>query len=98
MFIFLWFSADSKNSSSNTIRVSNSLDPDQAQHFFRPDMGPNCLQNLSEDELVESCKIGKSHPNGWNFTSSRLSANFVLKFFMIFFMSADFIFIFFFKI
>ena len=24
----------------NTIRVSNSLDPDQAQHFAGPDLGP----------------------------------------------------------
>ena len=27
----------------NTIRVSNSLDPDQARHFVGPDRGPNCL-------------------------------------------------------
>ena len=27
----------------NTIRVSNSLDPDQANRFIRPDVGPNCL-------------------------------------------------------
>ena len=27
----------------NTIRVSNSLDPDHAQHFVRPDLSPNCL-------------------------------------------------------
>ena len=27
----------------NTIRVSNSLDPDQARHFVGPDLGPNCL-------------------------------------------------------
>ena len=32
-----------KSSFGNTIRVSNSLDPDQAQHFVRPDLGPNCL-------------------------------------------------------
>ena len=25
-------------------RVSNSLDPDQAQNFVGPDVGPNCLQ------------------------------------------------------
>ena len=25
---------------SNTIRVSNSLDPDQAPHFVGPDLGP----------------------------------------------------------
>ena len=29
--------------------VSNSLVPDQAQHFPGPDLDPNCLQNLSED-------------------------------------------------
>ena len=33
----------------NTIRVSKSLDPDQARHFVRPDLGPNCLQRLSAD-------------------------------------------------
>ena len=26
--------------------MSNSLDPDQAQHFVRPDLGSNCLQRL----------------------------------------------------
>ena len=31
----------------NTIRVSNSLDPDQTPHFVGPDLGPNCLQRLS---------------------------------------------------
>ena len=29
--------------------MSNSLDPDQAQHFVGPDLGPNCLQRLSVD-------------------------------------------------
>ena len=28
----------------NTIRVSNSLDPDQASHFVGPDLDPSCLQ------------------------------------------------------
>ena len=27
----------------NTIRVSNSLDPDQARHFVGSDLGPNCF-------------------------------------------------------
>ena len=27
--------------------MSNSLDPDKAQHFVGPDLGSNCLQNLS---------------------------------------------------
>ena len=32
----------SKNCFRNTIRVSISLDPDQAQHFVGPDLGLNC--------------------------------------------------------
>ena len=31
--------------------MSNSLDPDQAGPFVRPDLGPNCLQKLSEEIL-----------------------------------------------
>ena len=30
--------------------MSNSFDPDQAQHFAGPDLGPNYLQRLSADE------------------------------------------------
>ena len=30
--------------------MSNSLDPNQARHFVRPDLVPNCLQTLSADE------------------------------------------------
>ena len=32
------------------MRVSNSLDPDQARHFVVPDLGPNCFQRLSADD------------------------------------------------
>ena len=39
----------SKISFRNTIRVSNSLDPDHASHFCGPDLGPNSLQTLSAD-------------------------------------------------
>ena len=39
----------SKNSFRNTIRVSNSLDPDQARHFVGPDLNRNCSQRLSAD-------------------------------------------------
>ena len=39
----------SKNTFRNTIRVSNSLDPDQAWHCVRPELGPNCLQRLTTD-------------------------------------------------
>ena len=38
-----------KNSFRNTIRVANSLDPDQARHFVGPHLGLNCLQWLSAD-------------------------------------------------
>ena len=31
----------------NTIRMSNSLDQDQARKYVGPDLGPNCLQMLS---------------------------------------------------
>ena len=36
-----------KNYFRNTIRVSNSLDPDQDRPTVGPDLGPNCLQRLS---------------------------------------------------
>ena len=42
----------------NTIRVSNSLDPDQARHYVGPDhnvgpdLGPNCSQRLSADNKM----------------------------------------------
>ena len=38
-----------KSSFRNTIRVSNSFDPDGACHFVGPDLGPNCLQRFSAD-------------------------------------------------
>ena len=40
----------SKNSIRDTIRVSNSLDPDQDRHPVIPDLGSNCLQRLSADD------------------------------------------------
>ena len=49
LLIFFPKLAFSKNSFRNTIRVWNSLDPDQARHFVGPDLDPNCLQRLSAD-------------------------------------------------
>ena len=49
MLIFFSKLTFSENSFKNTIRVSNSLDPDQARHFVGPDLGPNCLQSISAD-------------------------------------------------
>ena len=41
-------------------KVSNSYDPDQAQLFVRPDLGPNCLQRLSADATSKQrVKVGK---------------------------------------
>ena len=41
--------------------MSNSLDPDQAQHFVGLDLGPNCLQSLSAEETsrqaLEVCSL-----------------------------------------
>ena len=34
----------------NAIRVSNSLDQEQAQRFVWPDLSPNCLQRLEADD------------------------------------------------
>ena len=32
--------------------LSDRLDPDQARHIVRPDLGPNCLQRLSAEDTV----------------------------------------------
>ena len=37
----------SKNSFRNTVRVSNSLDPDQDRHSVGPNLDSNCLKRLS---------------------------------------------------
>ena len=42
----------SKNYFRNTIRVSNSLDPDQARRYVGPDLGPNYLQSKLADEGI----------------------------------------------
>ena len=46
----------------NTIRVSNSLDSDQDQPFVVPDLGPNCLQRLSADDKIATCR---ERVKGW---------------------------------
>ena len=43
-----------KKSFRNTIRVSNSLDPDQARCSVGPDLGPNCLQSYQQMTKVAS--------------------------------------------
>ena len=43
-------SSFSKASSKTIVRVSNSLDPDQARQNVGPDLGRNRLNSLSVDE------------------------------------------------
>ena len=45
-----WLFFFSKKLFSGISSVSKSLDPDLARHFVGPDLGPNCLQRLSEDD------------------------------------------------
>ena len=42
-----------KSSFRNTIKVSKSLDPDQARHFVGPDLGPNFLKYYQQTTLVD---------------------------------------------
>ena len=51
-----------ENNFRNIIRVSNTLDLDQAQHFVGPDLGPHYLQILSADDtsrqrVYKSCSF-----------------------------------------
>ena len=52
-----------------TSKMSNGLIPDQDRCFVGPDLGPNCLQRLSEVDKVttskERVKSEKSHLNGF---------------------------------
>ena len=41
----------SKNSFKTTFRVSNDLDPDQDRCTVGPDLGSNCLQRISADDI-----------------------------------------------
>ena len=57
-----------KNPFSNTVRVSNSLDPDQARQFVRPVLGSNCLQMLVADDTSRhsSVVLGKMNYYTWH--------------------------------
>ena len=47
----------SKISFRNSIKVSNSLKPDQTQYFVGPKLGPNCLQMLSVEKTQADKEI-----------------------------------------
>ena len=50
LLIFFKYNYFEKKKVRNTIRVSNSLDPDQARCYVGPDLNPNCLQKLAADD------------------------------------------------
>ena len=54
----------SKNSFRNTIRDSNSLDPDQARGFVGSDLGSDCLQILSVDDTSKELSSIQCMLNG----------------------------------
>ena len=37
--------------------MSNSLDPDQVQHFVGPDLGPICFQRFSADSKSHHLRV-----------------------------------------
>ena len=50
MILYAFLSSADLKKNRNTIRVSNSLDPDQARQYIRPDLDLNCLQRFSTDD------------------------------------------------
>ena len=60
MFLFLYADFFSKlaflKHSFNTIRVLNSLDPDQDRQNIGPDLGPNCYQGYQQAREVAASK------------------------------------------
>ena len=40
--------------------MSNSLNPDQTQHFVGSDLGPNCLQRLPERDTISAVIIDRT--------------------------------------
>ena len=50
--LFFFLKTFSKKNLLGIPSVSNSFDPDQAQCFVGPDLGPNCFQRLSADDKV----------------------------------------------
>ena len=67
LWIFFKKLTFSKKSFRNIIRVSNSLDPDQAWRFVRLELGPNCLhlgyqQTTKVTTSEERVKTAQSEP------------------------------------
>ena len=51
------------------LSVTYSEDPDQAQHFVQPDLGPNCLQSYHQTHVrILSGGLGPTDSSTYNFT------------------------------
>ena len=48
-----------------TTRVLYSLDPDQVRTFVRPDLGPGCFKQLSNDDTSRQKKVWKCVEKYW---------------------------------
>ena len=68
-----------KNSFRNAIRMSNSLDPDQARRFVRPDLGPICLKRLLADHTRRQRVTTVNHIIGYDKCSKISNINCLTK-------------------
>ena len=59
----------------NTIRVTNSLDPDQDQHFVGPDLDPNCLHRLLADEKKVTTGKERVKRNEFQISDVKIAVN-----------------------
>ena len=61
----------------NTIRMSNSLYPNQAQHFVGPDLDLNCSQRFAADDDIR--QRVKASVKKYLFRGSYMSAHVLLN-------------------
>ena len=61
----------------NIIKVSNSLDPDQAQYYVGPNQGPNYLQMLSVEKTL--ARVKKSCQKILGYLKKKKSAYMILR-------------------
>ena len=54
--LIFFFQKDLSGISSECL-LSNSLNPDEAQHFVKPDLGPNCLKMSGLIWIEIVCKV-----------------------------------------
>ena len=71
LLIFSKFTS-SKSTFSNTIRVSNNLDPNQDRHSMGPDLGTNCLQGYQQTTKITASwqRVKETNDNCGLLTSS----------------------------